>query len=110
MIFTREISPETIRLGTIVVSCTRPSIRQRTRMSPWRGSKWMSEAPRSIASPMIECTSLTTGASSADSRTSRIEASSGSSSSSSLTVSPSVESWLRRASMSAGEATARRIS
>ena len=35
---------------------------------PGCGSKWMSDAPRSAASAMIECTSLITGASSADSR------------------------------------------
>ena len=49
---------------------TTPSTRKRTRMSPSRGSKWMSEAPRLTPSAMIEWTSLTTGASSADSRSS----------------------------------------
>ena len=54
----------------MVESITTPSMRKRTRMSPWRGSKWMSEAPRVTASAITVCTSLTTGASSADSRSS----------------------------------------
>ena len=65
------------------VAATTPSTRKRTFISPRRGSKWMSEAPRSTASAITEWTSLTTGASSADSRSS-----SGSSSSSSSTASP----------------------
>ena len=75
MILIRETTPETIRFGTVVSSVSTPSIRIRTRSSrPARplssgwGSKWMSDAPCSVACAMIECTSLITGASSADSR------------------------------------------
>ena len=80
-------------------------------MSSARGSKWMSEAPRRTASAMIEWTSLTTGASSAWSRSSITSAVDCSSSSSiSSTASPRRESWPISASMSSGEATARRTS
>ena len=63
-------------LGHRRSSRSTPSIRIRTRISvaPVSGSKWMSEAPRSAAWAMIECTSLITGASSADSRRSTISA------------------------------------
>ena len=60
-------------------------------MSDERGSKWMSDAPRRTASAMTECTSFTTGASSAWSRSSMTSAASSSSSISS-TASPSRES------------------
>ena len=89
MIFTRETSPATCWRGTVVESYTTPSMRKRTRMSLARGSKWMSEAPRRTASAITEWTSLTTGASSAWSRSSMTSASSSSSSTSS-TASPSV--------------------
>ena len=49
------------------------------RASPSTGSKWMSEAPCSTPWPMSECTSLMTGASSADSRRSTTSAPSSSS-------------------------------
>ncbi len=111
MIFTRETSPAVSGRGTVVVSVTTPSTRKRTRMSAPRGSKWTSDAPRRTASAMIEWTSLTTGASSAWSRSSMTSAlpNSGSSSTSS-TASPRREIWPIRASMSSGEATARRTS
>ena len=70
MIFTRETRPAIMPRGTVVVSLTTPSTRKRTRIDLASGSKWMSEAPRSTASATIERTSLTTGASSADSRSS----------------------------------------
>ena len=70
MIFTREIVPGTIRRGMCVLSRSTPSTRKRTRMSRPSGSKWMSDAPSSTPWAMIEFTSLITGASSADSRTS----------------------------------------
>ena len=69
----------------------------------------MSEAPRSTASAMIECTSLTTGACSADSRSSMTWPPCSSSSwspSISWTESPSRESCPMSASMSSGELTA----
>ena len=78
MIFTREITPATMRRGIWVVSRSTPSTRKRTRMSRPSGSKWMSEAPSSTAWAMIELTSLMTGASSADSRISVTSASSSS--------------------------------
>ena len=93
MILMRETSPNISWRGTVVESNTTPSTRKRTRMSPARGSKWMSEAPRRTASAMIEWTSLTTGASSADSRSSMTCAASSSVSSwISWTDSSSVES------------------
>ena len=64
MILMREITPGTMRRGTVVESASTPSTRKRTCMSRSAGSKWMSEAPRSMASPTMECTSLMTGASS----------------------------------------------
>ena len=70
MILIRDTSPEARRRGTVAESTTTPSIRKRTRMSPSRGSKWMSEAPRATASAITERTSLTTGASSAEARSS----------------------------------------
>ena len=78
MIFTREITPAIMRRGIWVVSRRMPSTRKRTRISRPSGSKWMSEAPSSTAWPMIEFTSLMTGASSADSRMSLTSASSSS--------------------------------
>ena len=75
MILIRETSPATRCRGTVVESDTTPSTRKRTRMSPPRGSKWMSEAPRRTASAITACTSFTTGASSADSRSSITSAS-----------------------------------
>ncbi len=76
MIFTRLIAPATMRLGIVVVSCSTPSTRKRTRSSRPSGAKWMSEAPCSTPWAMIELTSLMTGASSALSRRSTISATS----------------------------------
>ena len=84
MILIREISPGTSRFGTVVESLTTPSIRNRIRISPSRGSRWMSEAPRPTASAITECTSLTTGPSSADSCSSSTGAVSSSAASSSI--------------------------
>ncbi len=53
MIFTREITALTIRLGTCAASRRTPSIRKRTRISPSAGSKWMSEAPSPTAWPRM---------------------------------------------------------
>ena len=51
MIFKREITALTMRLGTWAASRRTPSIRKRTRISPSSGSKWMSEAPSPTAWP-----------------------------------------------------------
>ena len=112
MIFTRETTPATIRRGIVVVSRSTPSTRKRTRMSRPSGSKWMSEAPSSTAWAMIELTSLITGASSADSRMSVIEAPSSSSSSSTASATASSRRLMRAISpaMSSGEATTGRTS
>ena len=94
----------------MVESNTTPSTRKRTRMSLGRGSKWMSDAPRRTASAITACTSFTTGASSADSRSSMT---CGLISSSSISMDGLVEraeSCPISASMSSGEATARRTS
>ncbi len=45
MIFTRETTPAAIRRGTVVMSCSTPSMRKRTRTSLPSGAKWMSLAP-----------------------------------------------------------------
>ena len=110
MSLTRETNGAALLFGTVVESKVTPSTRKRTRRLPPRGSKWMSDAPRSTASAMIECTSFTTGASFADSRSSMtsVPSSSGSSSSTSWTDSPSWVSWAISASMSSGELTAGR--
>ncbi len=109
MIFTRDTRPATIPRGTVVVSLTTPSTRKRTRIDLSSGSKWMSEAPRSTASATIERTSFTTGASSADSRSSMIGASSSSSVISS-TVASRRPMRPSSASTSSSVATTRRIS
>ena len=49
MSFTRETTPEIIRLGTRAVSCSTPSTLKRTLISLSSGSKWMSEAPSPTA-------------------------------------------------------------
>ncbi len=111
MIFTRETTPGTMRRGIEVVSLRTPSIRKRTRMSLPAGSKWMSEAPSSIACATIELTSLMTGASMADSRMSTGERSSSSSSSiASATASSSRFIFAISEAMSSVEATTGRIS
>ncbi len=116
MILIRDTTPETMRLGTVAASVITPSIRIRTRSScPEReegsgcGSKWMSDAPCSAAWAMIECTSLITGASSADSRRSTIStglASSSPSVTASWTASSKRFSRVTRDAMSSTDATA----
>ena len=115
MILIRETTPPTIRLGTVVASVSTPSTRIRTRISrpDWPcpagcGSKWMSEAPSSAACAMIECTSLMTGASSAESRRSTISTGEPSSSSSTASWTASSKRFIREisAAMSSAEATA----
>ena len=74
MIFTRLMTPETMRLGIVVVSISTPSMRKRTRRSLPSGSRWTSDAPCSTAWAMTWLTSLMTGWSSALSRRSTISA------------------------------------
>src|SRR3954451_16361938 len=84
-------------------------MRNRTRISASPGSKWMSEAPSLTAWARTEWTSLMTGASSADSRSSVTSASPCSSVSStiaSLTACSRFDSSLMSASMSSGAETA----
>ncbi len=111
MIFTREITPASMRRGIWVESRSTPSTRKRTRMSRPSGSKWMSEAPSSTAPAISELTSLMTGAFSADSR---ISATSARSSSPSETASATASSSLFmrpiRPWMSSAEATTGRTS
>ena len=69
MTFTRETSAGDHRRGhRRRLADARRRRGSRTRIAPASRSKWMSEAPRSTASATIEWTSLTTGASSAESR------------------------------------------
>ena len=82
MIFTRLMTPSTMRRCTCAVSTSTPSMRKRTRISVPCGSRWMSDAPCSTAWATIWLTSRMTGASSADSRRSTISAGASSSSSS----------------------------
>ena len=100
-----------MRRGIWVVSRSTPSTRKRTRISRPSGSKWMSDAPSSTAWPMIELTSLMTGASSADSRISETSASS----SSPISIASATASSKRlmrpiSPAMSSGEATTGRTS
>ena len=69
MILMREIDAgDAGARGMRVASARTPSTRKRTSSSPPTGSKWMSDAPCSTPWATSELTSLTTGASSADSR------------------------------------------
>ena len=117
MILIREMTPGTMRLGTVISSVRTPSTRIRTRssesarpLSSDLGSKWMSDAPRSAASAMIEWTNLMTGASSADSRrstTSSGAAPSSPSSTASCTASSNlfireIRFWMSSAAATAG--------
>ena len=54
MILIREITPADMRRAIVAACVSTPSIRNWTFMSPASGSKWMSDAPRSTAWPMIE--------------------------------------------------------
>ena len=115
MILMRETTPATIRCGTVVETDSTPSMRKRTRRARPSGSKWMSEAPRSAACATIELTSLTTGASSADSRRSTTSPPSSSccascSSTASRTESPKRSSRAISAAMSSDDATPGRTS
>ena len=65
MIFTRLITPLTIRRGTVAESCSTPSTRKRTRRSLPSGDRCTSEAPCSTAWATMPLTSLMIGASSA---------------------------------------------
>ena len=49
MIFRREMIAPVIRRGTWAASFSTPSIRNRTRISPSSGSRWMSDAPSPTA-------------------------------------------------------------
>ena len=64
MIFSREISADCTRLGTVSISCSTPSMRYRTRMSCSVGSRCRSDARFSIACSISELTYRTIGASS----------------------------------------------
>src|SRR6476660_4315841 len=54
MIFRRLITPSCICLGICATGRVTPSLRARTTMSSSSGSKWMSEAPSSIACDRVE--------------------------------------------------------
>ena len=64
MIFRRLITPSCICFGICATGRVTPSMRARTIMSSSCGSKWMSEAPSSIACASVAWTSLTAGVSS----------------------------------------------
>ena len=68
MIFRRETSAASTRLGGAMTSCRMPSTRYRIPRVPFPGSMWMSEAPRLSPSRRIEFTSRTIGTSSAKDR------------------------------------------
>ena len=61
MIFSRVITAGCICFGIVATSRVTPSMRARTTMSCSWGSKWMSEAPSSIAWAIVVWTSLTAG-------------------------------------------------
>ena len=111
MIFTRLMTPGTIRRGTVAESWRTPSTRKRTRSSLPSGARCTSEAPRSTAWAMIPLTSLMIGASSAVSRRSTISSTvSASSTKVDCTTSSRCDSRLISAAMSSAEATAGRTS
>ena len=64
MIFSREMSADWTPWGTLSISCSTPSMRNRTRMSPSLGSRCRSEARLEIACSISELTYRTIGASS----------------------------------------------
>ena len=64
MIFRRLMTPAWIERGDRMMSCSTPSMRNRTRSSRSPGSMWMSEARSAIAWAMSRLTNLTIGASS----------------------------------------------
>ena len=112
MILMRDTTPRTMRRGTVAELASTPSTRKRTRISSPSGSKWTSDAPCSTAWATIECTSLMTGASPADSRRSTTSAglSSSSSSTASWTMSSRRLRRLMRPWTSSCDATAGRTS
>ncbi len=71
MILSRDTMAASSRLGGASISWSTPSIRNRMRNTFSYGSQWMSDAPFRIASTRTMLTSLTTGASSADSFSSK---------------------------------------
>ena len=89
MILRRERIADSRRLGGESISWSTPSIRNRIRNTFSYDSKWMSEAPFWIASTSTMLTSLTTGASSADSFNSKLSILA-------LSSSPSTTSTLER--------------
>ena len=78
MILRRLSTPDCMRRGIDMISCSTPSMRKRTTSSLACGSKWMSLAASSTDWAMTEFTSLTIGASSVASRMSVSESSSSS--------------------------------
>ena len=107
MIFSRETMAGAERAGTVVESVITPSTRIRTsRPPPSAGSKWMSEAPSSTACPMIELTSVMTGASAASSASSLASiwsaGSSGSSSTAPNRLRRAIRSWMSSRVATAG--------
>ena len=69
--FRRVVTPGMSRFGMRCISCSTPSMRNRTTSASSCGSKWMSEAPSSAAWKRIELTSRTSGTSETPSSASR---------------------------------------
>jgi hypothetical protein len=63
--FRRVTSAEAMRVSSMICSCRKPSMRWRTRSRFSSGSMWMSDACTCVASSNMDCSSRTTGASSA---------------------------------------------
>ena len=112
MIFTRLMTPLTMRRGTVAESSSTPSMRKRTRSSWPSGDRCTSEAPCSTAWATIPLTSLMIGASSAESSSSTTSAPLSSSSSQVADCTTSSRRVRRPTSalMSSREATAGRTS
>ena len=112
MIFTRLMTPLTMRRGTVAESMRTPSMRKRTRSSWPSGDRCTSEAPCSTAWATMPLTSLMIGASSAESSSSTTSAplSSSSSKLADWTTSSRRVRRATRALMSSREATAGRTS
>ena len=64
MIFRRLVTPELTDRGARMISCSTPSMRNRTRRSRSPGSRWMSDARSCTAWVMSRLTKRTMGASS----------------------------------------------
>ena len=69
--FRRVVTPGISRFGMRCISCSTPSMRNRTTSASSCGSKWMSEAPSSAAWKRIELTRRTSGTSETPSSASR---------------------------------------